>query len=292
MSEIQLYDDAASQGRACDAHIHIFDERFANGLPVFPGSTVQDYLSVRRAYATSRVVVVQPRAFGVDNTCTLKALDAFGSEQARGIVVVMPEISDQTLREMNQRGVRGIRFSLSAPGHPSQFVPAQAAVSLDSLEALAQRIAPLGWHIQLHWTADQITQHQALLERLPVTLVFDHMARIAPEAGTAHPAFGIVMRLTERGKAWVKLAAPYLDSKVGRAGNYADMQDIARAWVQAAPERLVWGSDWPHPSAAHELPDEDALYGLLARWAPNPATRHQILVTNPELLYGFPASIG
>ena len=125
------------------------------------------------------------------------------------------------------------------------------------LEPLAERIAALGWHVQLHWLASQIEAHAALLQRLPCTLVFDHMARLADStdgAGVHQPAFGVVRGLVQQGRAWVKLSGPYLNSRAGLAAGYADCDALAQAWVAEAPQRLVWGSDWPHVTEAAHPP--------------------------------------
>jgi D-galactarolactone isomerase len=279
--------DTSPSLRMCDAHIHIFDALKSGDQNVFPNSTVADYLKVQKVLGTQRTVVVQPRAFGTDNTCILDAVARLGLENTRGIVVVDPSISYAELREMDRQGVRGIRFSLFTPRHPSKYVPQTSPASLDDVLTMARRVEPLGWHIQLNWSADQIHANRQLLDEVPTPIVFDHFARLTPELGMEHPAFGDVMKIIDKGAGWVKIAAPYLDSRTGRDRDYDDMLPIAQGWVAAAPERLVWGSDWPHPSAENALPDDATLRGLLARWVPDEAVRTRILIDNPEKLYGF-----
>jgi len=138
--------------------------------------------------------------------------------------------------------------------------------------------------------ADQIEAAEDLWERLPSPLVFDHMGRLPQPNGTGHAAFKIIRRLIDRGRTWVKLSGAYLDTKIG-APTYRDATATAAAYVKAAPERIVWGSDWPHPTEnAEHKPDDAVLFDLLDEWAPDDATRHRILVENPEALYGFSRS--
>jgi predicted TIM-barrel fold metal-dependent hydrolase len=192
------------------------------------------------------------------------------------VAVVHPAVADAELRRMADGGVRGIRFT--------QFDPRTAVTTLDMIEPLARRVAPLGWHVQIHLRADQIAAAADLLQRLPGTLVFDHLGRLEPRAGIDDPAFAVIRRLLDRGHTWIKLSGAYM---FGGPPDYAKAGEIARAYVAAAPERLVWGSDWPHPTEA-DKPDDAVLFDLLSGWAPDAATRHRILVDNPATLYGFP----
>lgn len=253
---------------ACDAHLHIVPEVAARSLP--------RYLAMRDALDLSRAVVVQAKVHGTDHAATLAAVAALGPG-ARGIGVVTPEVTDTELRRLHDGGIRGLRFSLWQPG--------DAVARLDWLEPLAARIAPLGWHAQIHMTGDQVAEHLALLRRLPCPMVFDHMGRLPPETGPAHPGFAAIAGLMERGDVWVKLSGAYLNTAEGPPG-YADAGHIARAFVRAAPERLVWGSDWPHVTEPHGV-DDALLLDLLGEWAGDEATRHRILVDNPAALYGF-----
>jgi D-galactarolactone isomerase len=176
---------------------------------------------------------------------------------------------------MNSAGVRGIRFT--------QFDPNTATTTMDMIEPLAKRVQALGWHVQIHLRADQIVAAQDLLLRLPGTIVFDHLGRLVPPDGLAHPAFGVIRQMLDGGRTWMKLSGAYF---FGGPPDYADAGKVARAYIAAAPERMVWGSGWPHPTEK-EKPDDAALFDLLEQWAPDPATRHRILVDNPAKLYGF-----
>ncbi len=267
---------------ACDAHMHVYDRRFALHAPpdaMVDDATADDYRLLQQRIGTQRTVVVQPRIHGTDNSVTLAAIRALGATRTRGVAVVHPEVSDDELARLHAGGIRGIRFTLYTPTH--------AATDFSMVEPLAHRVHALGWHVQLHWSADQIAEHAALLERLPCTIVFDHLARLALPDAQAHPAFAVVSWLLGNGRTWIKLSGAYLDSKLGAEGGYADTTPIAQAWVKQAPERLVWGSDWPHTTERDAKPDDARLFDLLHQWVPDETTRHRVLVDNPAQLYDF-----
>ena len=270
---------------ACDCHHHIYDTaRFAlpepkPARPAPSSSTVADYRLLQRCIGTTRNVVVQPRHYGTDNAVTLDALKQFGAN-ARGVAVVHPTITDAELKRFNDAGVRGIRFSL---GDPKTRV-----VQPDMIEPLARRVAPMGWHVQFNIEAEQIIELRDLLRRLPTALVFDHLGHPRLPAGVDCESHAILRGLIDSGRAWIKLSGAYYNTEVGPP-TYADATRVAQAFVKAAPERMVWGSDWPHPSAVNK-PDDALLFDLLSVWAPDEATRHRILVRNPESLYGFAQS--
>ena len=179
---------------------------------------------------------------------------------------------------MNKGGIRGLRFT--------QHEPRTAVTTAEMIEPLAHRVHRIGWHVQLHLRGEQIVEMAALIERLPGTIVIDHMGRMPQPEGIHHPAFAIVKRLLDTGRVWVKLSGPYLDTKEG-APRYSDITHVGRALAQHAPERCVWGSDWPHPTEPNVKPDDAALFDLLSEWAPDESVRHKILVSNPAALYGF-----
>lgn len=263
---------------AADCHIHVYDPRFSEpGQRPGPGNAaVADYRLFQKRIGTSRVVVVQPRNYGTDNSATLDAIAQLGAN-ARGVGVLRPTVTDAELEKLDAGGIRGIRFTLGDP--------ATAVVSIDMVEPLSRRIADLGWHVQLHMPADQLAGNADMIRRLPSQIVIDHMGRFPLPAGIDHPAYKLIRELIDKGRTWVKLAGANLNTQVGPP-HYPEATKIALEWVKAAPQRLVWGSDWPHPS--EKVKPDDALYfDLLALWAPDEATRNRILVTNPEALYGF-----
>lgn len=266
---------------ACDCHMHIYDaERFP---AVRPGSRlqtqarVQDYRLLQARIGTTRTVIVTPAAYVTDNRVTLDAIAQLGAANTRGVAVVHPGVTDAELISLGKGGIRGIRFTV--------FDPNTAAVSIDMIEPLARRVADLGWHVQIHMRADQIAENAALLERLPATVVFDHMGRLPQPAPLDHPAYKIIRTMLDKGRTWVKLSGAYMDTNSG-APTYADKTKIAQAYLAAAPERMVWGSDWPHPTE-RDKPNDATLFDLLTEWAPDAALRQHILVSNPEALYGF-----
>ncbi|MBC9177170.1 amidohydrolase family protein [Pseudoroseomonas ludipueritiae] len=258
---------------ACDAHLHVLDNRFPGAAPV-SGMTLADYRLLQRRIGTSRAVLVQAKHHGTDPAALLDALAQLGPD-GRGIAVLPPGAPDEEFRRLNDAGVRGLRLSL--------WNPADAPLSLADLAPLAARVAPLGWHLQLHLTAAQILEAADVLAALPCPVVFDHMARLPPEEGPDHPAFAVVARLLQSGRAWAKLSGAYLNTRSGPP--YPEAGRIARAFIAEAPERLVWGSDWPHVTEPHK-PDDALLLDLLADWA-GPRLTDRILVDNPATLYGF-----
>lgn len=263
---------------ACDSHIHILDNRFFSSAPVIQGATAADYRLLQQRIGTKRVVVVQPKNYGTDNTCTVDAIAQFGIANARGIAVVHPEISDSELVRLNDGGIRGIRFSI--------WNPKDTVTTSDMIEPLASRINELGWHVQLHMSGDQLAENAALLQRIGCPIVIDHMGRMPAAIGPEHPAFGIICRLIDKGKTWVKLAGAYLNTQFGPPA-YQDATRIARAFAEYAPERMVWGSDWPHVTEKEHKPDDALLFDLLADWLPDEKSRNLALVENPAVLYGF-----
>ena len=264
---------------ACDCHIHIYDSRFPfapNAKLRPPDATVDDYRRLQKRIGTTRTVVVTPSTYGTDNSCTLDAIAELGGT-ARGVAVVDTSVTDAELRRLDGGGVRGIRFNLVIAGGPT----------IDMLEPLSKRVNDLGWHVQIQLLGDQIVEAADLLQRLPSPIVFDHMGRIPEPAGIDDPAFAFVLKLVDRGRTWVKLSSAYQVSKSGPPG-YGDASKVAKAYVSAAAERMVWGSDWPHPTEkADAKPDDAILFDLMADWAPDEATRNRILVDNPAALYGF-----
>jgi predicted TIM-barrel fold metal-dependent hydrolase len=261
--------------------LHIYDARFAQSVDAAALqdlATVNEYRLLQKRLGTERAVIVTPRSYGVNNDVTLDAIAQLGIDRTRGVAVLRSDVSDTTLKALDAGGIRGVRFSLYTPKH--------AAASFEMVEPLAARIASLGWHLQLHWTADQIVEHKAMLKRLPTPIVLDHMTRLPQPLGLAHPAVKIVEHLLAQGRTWIKLSGAYLDSQVGEAGNFLDIDAVARHWIATAPNRLVWGSDWPHPTETIK-PNDANMLDMLGRWTTERSVIEQILVSNPSELYGF-----
>jgi predicted TIM-barrel fold metal-dependent hydrolase len=240
---------------------------------------VEEYRLFKKRIGTTRTVVVQPSPYATDNRVTLDGVAQLGLSKARGVVVVHPDITDAELKKMADGGIRGIRFTL--------FDPTTAVTKFEMIEPLAKRVNDLGWHVQLHLRADQIVEHADLLNRIVSPIVFDHMGRLPQPEGVKNPAFQVICRLIDKGRTWVKLSGAYMDTKVGPP-TYADATEGARAYLKVAPERMVWGSDWPHPTERDHKPNDAVLFDLLSEWAPDAALQKRILVDNPAALYGFP----
>ncbi|MBL0419261.1 amidohydrolase family protein [Ramlibacter sp. AW1] len=266
---------------ACDCHIHVYDSRY----PAVPGAILQppdasiaDYLSVQARMGTKRAVLVTPSTYGTDNAPMLDGLALLGVH-GRGVAVIDGSESDAELARLHAAGVRGVRINLSL----------SRALSTQAIARIADRIAPRGWHLQLLMPVAQLAQLSTLLRSLPVELVFDHFARLGPEQPHSHPAHRLVLDLLSAGRAWIKLSGGYLVSPLRSVEDPA-LDALARSFIGAAPNRVVWGSDWPHAtaSAGHQpLPDDARQVERLAQWAGDAATLAAVLVDNPQRLYGF-----
>jgi predicted TIM-barrel fold metal-dependent hydrolase len=266
---------------ACDSHLHIYDPRFEMSWPSLRATmhaSVAEYRLLQERIGTTRLVVVQPAAYGIDNAVTLDAIAQFGRDKARGVAVVHPGITDAELEKLHAGGIRGLRFS--------QHDRNTAVTTAEMIEPLARRVNELGWHVQLHLRGQQIVDMADLIKRLEVELVFDHLGRVPQPNAIQHAAMDVIGALLDKGRTWVKLSGPYLDTQTG-SPRYADIKPVAKAYVKRAPERLVWGSDWPHPTERDTKPDDAVLLDLLQEWVPDEATRRKILVENPAKLYGF-----
>jgi D-galactarolactone isomerase len=264
---------------ACDCHMHIFDPRFAPldpSRPTTANATVADYRLLQKRLGLTRNIVVSPRNSG--NDVTVDALKQL-APNARGVAVVPMTISDAELKRLNDAGIRGHRFDLADPLNNS--------ITPEVIETFAKRAADLGWHLQFFANGDKLVQIADVLRRLPTQIVLDHMGQPPLPAGTDHPGHRIVLELLEKGKGWTKISNIPSNSKIG-APAYPEATKTAQALIKAVPERLVWGTDWPHPGERDHKPNDATLFDLWAEWAPNEATRTRILVDNPAQLYGFP----
>jgi len=263
---------------ACDCHHYIYDARSRTdrrGIAFSGSASVADYRVLQRRLGIARHVVIQPSTYGLDNRITLAALAAFGPD-ARGIVVIDESVSDAELRHMHAQGVRGIRFNFAPSG------PTTTAM----IEPLARRVGDLGWHVEVNAWAAVLPAIVPVLANVPGTVVLDHLAHIPEPEGVNHPNFAVVRRLIDNGRTWIKLAAPYDATKAGPP-SYADSSALARAYVEIAPERVVWGTNWPHPGEDPK-PNDARLLDLLLDWTPDDNVRHRVLVENPAVLYDFP----
>jgi D-galactarolactone isomerase len=221
------------------------------------------------------VVVVQPTAYRDDNRVTMDAVRALGAS-ARAVVVINERATDEKLERLTQAGAVAQRF-FNLPG---------GSVPFDRMDAVMARVHPFGWHANLQLDGRELPKHEAQIRRLPGKFVIDHNGKFLEPVGPDHEAFVLLKKLVDTGRCWVKLSAPYETSKTG-GPKYEDVSRLARALVMHAPERMLWASNWPHPSAPPGTLDDLRLFELLEDWAPREADRRRILVENPAELYGF-----
>lgn len=266
---------------SCDCHAHVFgpDHLYpyaGNAAYRFPLTTVDHFEAMLAVLGCTRGVLVQPSVYGTDNSCMIAALRA-RPETMRGIAVVDPDVSDAHLLELDAAGVRGIRINVSSK---------TAGLTLDDAPRLAERIAPLGWHLQFFAKIDQMPELTERLRNLPVRCVIDHFGHIDANDGVTGAGFTRLLDLAALDHVWFKLVGPYRLST--RAPGFPDVTPLARRLIETASGRCVWASDWPHPNAS-PMPNDGDLADALFDWAPDAATRRRILIDNPAQLYGFDA---
>lgn len=263
---------------ACDCHLHIFDSNhpMVRGRKYTPpAASLSSYIELQKTLGLERAVVVQPSVYGTDNSVTLNAVRA-GGDSFRAVVVVEPDAPLQTLCTMREKGARGVRIN---PLFDSN-------ARTNSVLLFASRLAELNWHVQYLLDVSSIGDLVALAGRLPVPVVFDHFGHLPVDKGVHNPGFQSLLRLVGDGRAWVKLSGAYRIT--GNAHTpYADVLPFVKALINANPERLLWGSDWPHPHIPVSMPDDTNLLDMMLQWLPDSTLRQQIFVDNPAKLYGF-----
>ncbi|MBV8030460.1 MAG: amidohydrolase family protein [Betaproteobacteria bacterium] len=265
---------------ATDTHMHFYIEGTGTQAPgtFLPGHfPVEDYQAMQKRLGLERVVVVQPNAYADNNTVTLECVGKIGLKKARGVAVVKRGVADAELDRLTKGGMCAIRIMTLHGG----------TLGFDVMDELMARVHPFGWHANIQLDGRELPKYEAQIKRLPGRFVIDHTAKFLEPVSTDHESFKCLLRLVDTGRCWVKLSAPYETSKTG-APKYEDVSRLARALVKHAPERMMWASNWPHPSARKPQPPDDAdLLDLLLDWAPEERTRNRILADNPAELYGF-----
>lgn len=262
---------------ATDCHHHIGDRRFAKADGSAPTeATVAQYRVFKRRLGLTRSIVIAASSHGDDNSVVLDALDQLGPDAARGVAIVRPGVTDEFLDQLHRSGVRGMRFYLGKGSIPTAH----------ELRQMAERAHSRGWHVQIVGDRDRelIAEWEATLASLPCPVVIDHMGYAPQPGGETSATAKTMFRLLRAGNTYVKLSGVYIQSKVGFP-SYSDVDNLAIALVQCAPERMLWGTDWPHPGAGSNKPDGAMLLDRLAIWAPAESTRRLILVDNPQRLY-------
>jgi predicted TIM-barrel fold metal-dependent hydrolase len=267
---------------ACDAHCHVFGP--ADRFPFSPtrsytppDSGIDDFERLQERLGLTRAVFVQASCHGTDNAAMIDAIQR-GDGRYAGVAMIDDSFTDADLAHLHDNRVRGIRFNFVA--HLG------GAPDLDRFWRLVRRVEPLGWHVVLHFDAKDLPSHAGLLDALPVPYVIDHMARVPAEDGVDQEPFQQLLSLVaDDDRCWVKIScAERLTA--GKVAPFDDVIPFARALIAAAPDRILWGTDWPHPNMA-TMPDEGHLVDLLASFVPDEAIRNRILVSNPETLYDF-----
>lgn len=264
----------------CDTHMHFYTARYPKHPkgPDLPADAVPaDYRKLMSWLGIERVVVVQPNAYGPDNRATLDAVAELGQDVARAVVVVEPDVTDAELDRLTKAGARGVRIMCLPGGY----------LKWDVMDEVIARVAPFGWHPIVQFDGREFPDHEAQLKRIKGNYIIDHIGKFLEPVPVDNAAFQAMLRLVERGNCYVKLSAPYEVSKAG-APDYRDVGALAKALAQAAPERMLWASNWPHPSVPPDrYPDDADLLDVLLDWVPDEKARHATLVDNPARLYGF-----
>ncbi len=267
---------------ACNAHCHVFGPRdrfpYAEDAPFVPGTDApkEALFALNDRLGLQRCVVVQSTCHGFDNSVTEDAIAARPRDY-RGIALLPIDVAEEELRRLNKAGFRGVRFNFM--GHLGK------RVSIEAVLTLAARMAPLGWHLQIHGDPALLTDLGPALSRSPVPVVIDHIGRIDAGLGAGQADFVALQRLMRDTRFWVKLSGM---DRITRAGPpYADALPFARRLLLDHGDRVLWGNDWPHPNHAGPVPDEQALLGLAHSIAPTPAELQALLVDNPARLYRF-----
>lgn len=265
----------------CDTHFHIFGPRarfpYAPGRATTPADAPKEALfALHACLGIERGVVVHTQAHGTDNAATADALAARPHDY-RGIALVPVDIHDAELRRLDRQGFRGARFHYMQ--HLGQSTPIRDVI------AFGKRLADIDWHLQIHMAAELIGDLSAAIATSPVPVVIDHMGRIDASLGLEQPAFRHLLRLMDHSHVWVKVSGS--DRATRQGPPYADAVPFGGTLVDEFGDRVLWGTDWPHPNHQGPIPDDGALVDLIAKIAPAESARQALLVDNPLRLYRF-----
>jgi len=280
--------DFQSPPLGCDSHFHVFGpaERYPYNQSDLryapPLAPVEDYLTLARGLGLERFVFVQPSAYGRDNRCMLDAMREVGTQKCRGIVDIDENAPDSELSRLHEAGVRGVRINVPpVKVHEAGF----AAKLLPRIERLSARCREIGWQLDFLTPGWLTAELMPTLQRLDLDFTIAHFGLFPAKDGVSQPGFQQLLALLRHGerRCWVKLTGIY---RMSAAKGFIDVEPMARALIEAAPDRIIWGSDYPHLSFADRVGSIE-LWNLLGKWAPDEATRRKILVDNPRRLFKF-----
>ena len=268
---------------ACDCHAHVCGPaaRYPysrNRIYTPPDALLADYRHMLDTLGVERAVLVQPSLYGTDNRAMLDALDV-DPARLRGVAVVDFDVDAKSIEALHARGVRGVRCNIV------DLKDGQGVLPVAALTTLAKRVAPFGWHLEFLMHVDEFPELDRVFAGFPVDIVIDHFGYMDTAKGVEHPGFQALLRLMKAGRCWVKFTGAYRISR--EAMPYRDVVPYARALVAAAPERVVWGTDWPHPKHEKAMPNDGEMCDRLLDWIPDERERRLVLVENPARLYGF-----
>lgn len=269
---------------ACDCHAHVFGPiqrypYYPRRIYTPPDAPPAAYWQMLGALGVERAVLVQPSVYGTDNRAMLDAM-AGETRRMRGVAVVEDSITDAELARMHELGVRGIRFNI-VDVKPEE----KGRLPIATVRRMAERVKPLGWHVQFLMHVDEFPDLDRTFAGFPVDIVIDHFGYMSTAKGVEHPGFRALLRLMGAGRCWVKFTGAYRISREEMP--YRDVVPYAHALVAAAPERIVWGTDWPHPKHEKAMPNDGEFCDRLLEWIPDESARRLALVQNPVRLYGF-----
>ena len=264
---------------ATDCHMHLYlpgYEAQAGGPNIAELATVADYRQVQQRLSLERVVVAQSNAYQFDNRSILQGVADIGQARARAVVAVPTDISESQVETLHAQGARGARI-MQLPG---------GAVGMEGLAAVEARVKAFGWHFMVQFNSHEIDNYMATLQAIETDYIIDHIGKFMPPVVADDPRVAQILSLLDRGNAWIKICGGYETSLSG-GPEYADVSPLAKRLIQHAPERVIWGSNWPHVGVPREqYPDDAEQLDVLLHWA-DESIRQKILVDNPAALYGF-----
>ncbi len=263
-----------------DAHMHVYEDGYPLSPKAYhapePGSTLADYRREMARLGVERAVIVHPTAYGTDNSCTADAVMALGGA-GRGIALLDDDASHEEIERLGRQGMVGARFFT---------LNSRASTTWDAFNAIAHRVVEHGWHSDIGFDGRDLLERYDVVSALPGTVVIEHFGLYLDLLPIDSPEVGALLRLLDTGRFWVKLSSPYAGSETG-APHYRDVETLGRKLLSHAPERCVWGSNWPHAGFTSLNPDAKQFLQAVTGWAGDPAIVQKLLVDNPAHLYGF-----